>query len=363
MFNRNIASGLDLGASVAVVEAGHVVVDLWGGFATQDKAVPWDSNTITNVYSTTKTMVALVALMLIDRGQITPEDKVAKYWPEFASSDKADVTVAQIMSHTSGLPAWDPEFVLSDLYDWQRATSRLAESAPWWTPGTASGYHMLTYGHLIGEVVRRVTGATLGQYFRTEVALPLNIDFQIGLPSVDFSRVAPVFLGEGERMAVADRAQDSMFVRVLNSPDIGGVGTVSTTAWRQAEIGAANGHGNARSVALAQSAITNGGVIGGKRLLSPSTIELASKEQIDGIDLVLGIPFRFGLGYALSSPHYPIHSKEKVMYWGGFGGSRVINLPERGVTFAYVMNKLRPGAILGEPRGDDLFAALLECLN
>lgn len=363
VFADNLSSGADLGASVAVVEEGRLVVDLWGGDATQDGSVKWNTNTITNVYSTTKTMVALVALMLIDRGQISPDDRVAKYWPEFEANGKHDVTIAHLMAHTSGLAAWEPPFTLSDLYDWNTATSRLASAAPWWQPGSAFGYHMLTYGHLIGEVVRRVTGKSLGKFFRDEIAQPLGIDFHIGLHPSEHSRVSPVFLGEGPRMDFSGFKSDSFFMRTHIGPNIGGPETVSTSEWRTAEIGAANGHGNARSVALAQSAMSNGGVVLGKRLLSESTIKLAGRQQADNVDLVLQLPIRFGLGYALSSPHYAIHANENVLYWSGFGGSRIINLPERGITFAYVMNKLRPGAILGDPRGDELFLAMLGSLN
>ena len=360
---RNLGSGADLGVSVAVVEHGRLVVDLWGGFATQDRRTSWTEKTITNVYSTTKTMVALVALMLIDRGQISPDDCVAKFWPEFEQNGKHAVTVAHLLSHTSGLPAWEQPFTLADLYDYETATSRLASAAPWWKPGTASGYHMVNYGHLIGEVVHRVTGTRLGQYFRDEIARPLGIDFHIGLPEVEHTRVSPVFMGEGPQMDLSQLPPDNFMLRTLVAPFIGGPDTVSTVAWRTAEIGGANGHGNARAVALAQSAITNRGLVGGKRLLSESTIALTGTQMSDDVDLVLQLPLRFGLGYALSSPEYPLHSNENVRYWGGFGGSRIINLPDRGITFAYVMNKLKPGAILGDERGDELFSAVLEAAN
>jgi CubicO group peptidase (beta-lactamase class C family) len=155
---------------------------------------------------------------------------------------------------------------------------------------------------------------------------------------------------------------DSFFIRTHLAPNIGGPENTATHEWRTAEIGAANGHGNARSVALAQSAITNEGTVKGKKLLSQSTIELAAAQQVEGTDLVLQLPIRFGLGFALSSPHHPVYEGRNVMYWSGFGGSRIIHLPDEGITFAYVMNKLQPGAILGEPRGDALFGALLASL-
>ena len=363
VFAANLELGSDLGASVAVVERGRVVVDLCGGFATQDRTTPWTSDTITNVYSTTKTMVALVALMLIDRGEIAPDDRVAAFWPEFAQNGKDDVTIAHLMAHMSGLPAWNPPFTLTDLCDWPTAVNRLAEMEPWWKPGTAFGYHMLTYGHLIGEVVRRVTGQSLGEFFKWEIAEPLGIDFHIGLHPSHHHRVSPVFLGEGERMDLSRFSADSFFIRTHIAPNIGGPENTASREWRTAEIGAANGHGNARSVALAQSALTNEGLVNGKQLLSPRTISLVGVQQVEGVDLVLQLPVRFGLGYALTSPHHPVHQGRNVWYWSGFGGSRIIHLPDEGITFAYVMNKLQPGAILGEPRGDALFSALLASLN
>lgn len=363
VFAENLKSGADLGASVAVVERGSVVVDLCGGFTTQDRDAPWTPNTIANVYSTTKPMVALVALMLIDRGEIAPDDRVAKYWPEFAKNGKEDITIAHLMSHTSGLPAWDPPFSLADLYDWQVAVDRLADMTPWWKPGTAIGYHVLNYGHLIGEVVRRVTGQSLGEFFKREIAEPLGIDFHIGLHPSHHHRVSPVFLGEGSRIDISQFKPDSYFIRTQIAPNIGGPENTATHEWRVAEIGAANGHGNALSVALAQSAMTNEGVVNEKKLISQRTIELAGAQQVEGVDLVLQVPMRFGLGFALASPHYPVQQGRNVLYWGGFGGSRIIHLPDEGITFAYVMNKLQPGAILGEPRGDALFGALLASLN
>ncbi len=192
LFAAKLESGEDLGASLAVNIDGEMVVDLWGGWADEARTVPWTENTITCVFSTTKTMTALAALVLVDRGELDLDANVAAYWPEFAARGKAGIKVRQLLSHTSGVSGWDQPITLEDLYDWDKSTALLAAQAPWWEPGTASGYHMLNYGHLIGEVIRRITGQRLGEFFAAHIAGPLGADFHIGLPPSEFHRVANV---------------------------------------------------------------------------------------------------------------------------------------------------------------------------
>src|SRR6266704_5755239 len=177
LFAAKLESGEDLGASLAVNIDGEMVVDLWGGWADEARTVPWTENTITNVFSTTKTMTSLAALVLVDRGELDLDATVAKYWPEFAARGKAGIKVRHLLSHTSGVSGWDRPVTIDDVYDWDKSTAMLAAQAPWWEPGTASGYHALTYGHLIGEVLRRVTGKTLKDFVRDEIASPLEADF------------------------------------------------------------------------------------------------------------------------------------------------------------------------------------------
>ena len=182
-----------MGASCCATLDGETVVDLWGGFADEKKTRPWQPDTIVNVYSTTKTMTALTALLLADRGELDFDAPVARYWPEFAANGKERIKVSQVMSHSSGLCAWrEPITDPGDLYDWEKMTSLLAAQAPLWEPGTASGYHMFTLGFLIGEVVRRITGKSLGTFFREEIAGPLGADFHIGLPASEDPRVADI---------------------------------------------------------------------------------------------------------------------------------------------------------------------------
>jgi CubicO group peptidase (beta-lactamase class C family) len=189
-FEDNLASGVDLGAALCVTVEGETVVDLWGGFADSAGVRPWRRDTIVNVYSTTKTVTALTALLLADRGELDLDAPVARYWPEFAANGKEGVRVSHVMSHSAGLPAWQEPMRTEDLYDWEKATTLLAAQAPDWEPGTASGYHALTQGYLVGEVVRRITGRSLGTVLRDEIAGPLQADFHIGLPASEETRVA-----------------------------------------------------------------------------------------------------------------------------------------------------------------------------
>jgi CubicO group peptidase (beta-lactamase class C family) len=344
LFAAKLESGEDLGASLAVIVDGEMVVDLWGGWADEARTVPWTENTIANVFSTTKTMTALAALALVDRGQLDLDATVARYWPEFAAQGKAGIKVRHLLSHTSGVSGWEQPITLDDVYDWDKSTAMLAAQAPWWEPGTASGYHMLTYGHLIGEVIRRITGQRLGEFFAAHLAGPLGADFHIGLPPSEFHRVANVVPPPAiPTMPVFDPTQldpNSVAFKTWTNPTMQPLHECSCTErWRRADIGAANGHGNARSVARLQSAVACGGEVDGVRLLSPQTIDRIFEVQSNGIDLVIGIPFKFGVGYSLTP-------EGRMCAWGGTGGSTVIIDVDRRITFAYVMNKMAPAAAI-----------------
>jgi len=287
-FEEQLESGEELGASIAIVIDGAPVVDMWGGWSDPEHSKRWEKDTITNVWSTTKTMTALVALMLVDRGELDVHEKVAKYWPEFGANGKQGIEVRHLLSHTSGVSAWAQPVAVEDIYDWEKSTAMLAAQAPWWEPGTASGYHALNQGHLVGEVIRRITGRSLGTYFAEEVAGPLGADFQIGLSPADFSRVSNVVPPPPLPVDFATLDRESVMFKTFTGPSPDASESWKPE-WRQAEIAAANGHGNARSVARIQSVITNGGEVDGVRLLSPKTIETIFEEQSNGVDLVLGL--------------------------------------------------------------------------
>jgi CubicO group peptidase (beta-lactamase class C family) len=351
MFEDNLAGGTDVGASFCVTVAGETVVDLSGGFADEARTRPWRDDTIVGVYSTTKTMTALTALLVADRGELDFEAPVARYWPEFAAGGKDDVTVAQLMSHSSGLCGWREPITRYDLYDWEKVTALLAAQEPYWKPGTASGYHGLTQGYLVGEVVRRITGRSLGTVFREEIAAPLGADFHIGLPESEDARVAELI-----PPAAAPPIGDSdLQANMANNPELD-VSITRTRSWRAAEIPAVGGIGNARAVAEIHAILANGGIAKGRRFMSEAGCRRALQPQVEGVDLILGVPIRFGLGFALDTGFM---LNPDTLYWGGYGGSlAIIDLTAR-TTIAYTMNKMS-GTTTGDLRAYGLAMAFWE---
>jgi CubicO group peptidase (beta-lactamase class C family) len=358
---RNLDSGEELGASLVLDIDGEIVVDLWGGFSDEGRTVPWSEHTITNVWSSTKTVTSLAALMLVDRGQLDVDAPVARYWPEFAAQGKQDALVRHILSHASGVSGLDQPAVVEDLYDWTAATSRMAAQAPWWPPGTASGYHALNFGHLVGEVVRRISGKTLKQFVAEEIAGPLGADFQIGAAESDWHRISDVIPPPPLPFDFAALDSDSPTVKTLTGPFVLAE-VANTPGWRRADIGAANGHANARSVARIMSVVARGGEVDGVRLLSQDTIDLIFREQQNGIDLVLGVPLRFGIGYGLPQLDIlPWIPDERICYWGGWGGSMIVMDVGRRMTISYMMNKMGPG-IVGSDRSAEYGQAIYDAL-
>jgi CubicO group peptidase (beta-lactamase class C family) len=348
-FSASIDSGTDCGGSVALVIDGESVIDMWGGWVDEAHSAPWATDTITNVWSTTKTMVALAALTLVERGQLDVYTPVCHYWPEFAANGKQDIEVRHLLSHTSGVSGWEQPFVVDDLYDWESSTARLAAQAPWWQPGTASGYHALNYGHLIGEVIRRITGKAFKQFFADEIAGPLGADFTVGSPESNHHRIANVIPPPPIDIDMANIDFNGPMFKTFTSP-LADASMANTSAWRAADIGGANGHGNARSVARIQSIVSHGGTVHGVSLLSPKTINVIFDQQSSGPDLVLGVPLNFGIGYCLPTPETADYIPTgRICFWGGWGGSLVINDLDRRMTFAFMMNKMGPGLIGGEP--------------
>ncbi|MEQ9436976.1 serine hydrolase domain-containing protein [Hyphomonas sp.] len=345
-FQTHLDTGADIGASFCVTKDGETVVDLWGGFADIEGTRPWEKDTIVNVYSTTKTMTALTALLLADRGELDFDAPVAKYWPEFAASGKADVKVSHLMSHSAGLSGWREPMTNDDLYDWEKATSLLAAQAPLWEPGTAPGYHAITQGYLVGEVIRRVAGKSVGTLFREEIAGPLGADFHIGLPASEDARVADL-KPPADASISADPTMTEIKKITFSNPGID-VSETRTRAWRGAEIPAAGGTGNARSVATIHTILANGGMANGKRFMSEAGCRKALEEQIQGTDLILGIPVRYGLGFGLSGPMSPALN-EHSMFWGGYGGSIALIDMEAHTTMSYAMNRME-GTTTGDMR-------------
>jgi CubicO group peptidase (beta-lactamase class C family) len=355
----NLERGADVGASICVIHDGQTMVDIWGG-TIDDQGTPWAEDTIINVWSTTKTMTALTALLLADRGELDFHAPVARYWPEFAANGKEAIEVRHLMAHTAGLSGWHEPMTEADVVDWEKATSLLAAQAPWWEPGSASGYHALTQGYLVGEVIRRASGGTtVGELFAKELAGPLGADFHIGTGPEHDARVARVIPPADSTLggdAIQALGPDSIAVRTLSNPPLTADWSW-TEAWRRAEIPAAGGHGNARSVARVQSLLSHGGEVDGIRLLSPAGCEAVFEQQASGVDLVLQAPITYGIGYGISSAEMPIGPNERTCFWGGWGGSIVVNDLENRLTVAYVMNRMGEGTT-GDDRGIGvLFAA------
>lgn len=359
VFDEHLDSGAELGAALCVTVDGDPVLDLWGGYADEAKTTLWGADTLVNVFSVTKTMTALCALLLVDRGELDVDERVSHYWPEFAENGKGDIRIRHLLSHTSGVSGWDRPIELVDIYDSEAAAARLATQAPWWEPGTASGYHALNYGHLIGEVVRRITGRSLGKFFADELAGPLGADFHIGTGPEHADRIATLIPPELPDFDLATLDQDSVLIKTLTSPMLD-LAETGTAAWRAAENGAVNGHGNARSVARVQSLIANGGELSGKQFLSPATIELIFREQADGVDLAILTPLRFGIGYGLPRPQtFPHIPDGRVCWWAGYGGAMVVNDLDRRITFAYTMNRMATG-LIGSDRCDSYLKATFD---
>jgi CubicO group peptidase (beta-lactamase class C family) len=344
-FQANLDSGDDVGASFCATVEGETVVDLWGGWADEAKTRPWEKDTIVNVYSTTKTMTALTALLLADRGELDFDAPVARYWPEFAANGKEGVKVSHLMAHSAGLSGWKEPITREDIYDWDKVCALLAAQAPYWEPGTAPGYHALTQGYLVGEVVRRVTGRSLGTVFREEIAGPLGEDFHIPPPP-----------GGG----IGDGEQSDLTRNMSSNPPINPLDT-RTREWRAAEIPAAGGHGNARSVAQIHTILANGGVAKGKRFMSEAGCRKALELQIEGTDLILGQPARFGMGFGLPGATLPLPNPNS-MFWGGYGGSLIIIDMDARTTFGYAMNKMAP-TTTGDMRAFGLAMAMWEGLS
>ncbi len=360
-FAANFAERGDVGASFAATVEGEYVIDLWAGHADAARTRPWEEDTIVNVYSTTKTMTFLAALVLADRGVLDLDAPVTDYWPEYGQAGKEQTLVRHFLSHTAGVPGFDPRLSADELYDWDTAVANLAAQAPWWEPGSQSGYHAITQGFLIGELVRRLTGKSFGTFFREEIAEPLGADFHVGVDPKDFPRLAEMIepVGDGGiTPPVPD--PDSIPARVFASAVLDGV--VNTPGWRQAEIPAANGHGNARSVVRAQTPMANGGSAFGVDLLSEAGTRRMLEEQSNGPDAVLVMPIRFGMGYAYPNEFMPMSPSENGMFWGGAGGSTIVVDPDHRVCFSYVMNQMA-AAIVGDVRGGSLGNAFYEALG
>ena len=363
VFERNFTEHHDVGACFASTVEGEFVVDIWGGHRDAAKTEPWAEDTIVCVYSSTKTMTFLCALLLADRGELDLYAPVVKYWPEFGQNGKEATEVRHFLSHTSALPGFEPTVRGAELYDWDFCIGNLERQAPWWEIGAQSGYHAATQGFLIGEVVRRVTGQSIGTFFRQEIAEPLGADFHIGVDPRHFPRIAELVPSE-----MPPDPSENPFVDVEPGSIVDRIGkslemdedAVTTAAFRQAEIPAVNGHGNARSIVRAKTPLANGGRAFGVELLSAAGCECILDEQIHDVDHLFGFPLKFGMGYAFGTDDR-LAPAETSMFWGGAGGSSVVLDLGHRMCHSYVMN-LMSNSIFADTRSVDLGKAVYECL-
>jgi CubicO group peptidase (beta-lactamase class C family) len=363
-FVANFRERGEPGAAVCVSVGGKPVVDLWGGYADIANTKPWQQDTLVNVFSVGKALCALAAARIVEQRLADLDAPVAKLWPQFAQNGKEAITFRQILSHRGALPAIAKPLPDGAALDWNVMIHALEEQTPWWEPGTAFGYHVNTYGFLIGEIVRRAAGKTLGALIREEVAGPLGADIHIGLPREHHARVAEyrwpgtsTMTPPGENATRIDRMRWNTY---WNPPGISGAHWVNTPQWRLAEVPSTNGHGNARSVARIYAALAKGGAIDGVRIAGEDILSEFTTEHSRGEDQITQHPARFGLGFQLTQPERPLGPNAHAFGHFGAGGSLGFCDPDADMGFGYVTNDMGPR--WQNPRNRALMEAVYACL-
>ena len=362
VFLCNFTDSIEVGASFAAVCDGKTVVDIWGGFRDRACTTRWHGDTLVNLYSATKGIAAAAVAVAVDRGLLDYDARVTDYWPEFGAHGKGVLTVAQLLAHMGGLCGPRERLQVTDLYDFDKMASMLAAMEPWWPPGTASGYHALLWGYLPGELIRRTSGMTLGQYFHTHIALPAGAeaDCYIGMPEDQLHRVSDMLGPNHARIqppAGPPPDLPTLHPVALQNPLIRPYQDVSSSAWRKAEIAAANGQGNARGLARIYAALAQDG--GG--LVSAKTLAAATRLEVDmQVDLVLGTRLQWSRGFAHND--HGLWGPNAIAFGhNGAGGSIGFADPVSRVGVGYAMNQMQPGVEV-QTRGGRLVAALYDCL-
>ncbi len=360
-FGESFTQRGDVGASLSVVLDGKRMVDLWGGYTDASLTTEWQEDSIVNVYSTTKGITAIAAAILVDRGELDVNGAVVRYWPEFGGAGKSGIPVRWLLSHEAGLPVIDAPIPPGGALDWGTMTRLLQQQTPVWQPGTKMGYHAVTYGWLVGEVIRRITGKSPGAFVRDEIAKPLGVDFFIGTPAREDGRIASMIPQAAGLAGNAD--PNSLAARALGLAGPPAGAGVNTREWRAAELPAANGHTNARALAHIYGCLARGGDLGGVRLLRKKTIETFATEVVSGDDAVIGIHARRGLGFIISSPGGRYHWGPNPRSFGhsGAGGSLGFADPDAKLGLGYAMNKMASG-LSADPRWTPLIDAVYACL-
>jgi CubicO group peptidase (beta-lactamase class C family) len=358
-FAANFDQRGEVGAAVCVYAGGRPVVDLWGGVADPTTDRPWDADTLVLVYSSTKGVTSVCANLLVQRGQLDPDAPVAAYWPEFADAGKGAITVAQLLSHQVGLPLVEGDYTFEQTLDWEVMTRALARQAPIWAPGTKHGYHMRTFGWLVGELLRRAdpAGRTVGTLLREDIAAPLGIDFWIGLPEELEPRVARLVPPRTDlRAALRAFGDELLLARVFSNPSghYNYDDMWNTRALHACELPSSNGIGNARSLARLYASCV--GEVDGVRTLDDETVQRATTPLVRGADEVIMVETCFGLGFMLDAS-FGAANPTSAFGHAGAGGSLAFADPDRGIAFGYVMNDLRFDP-KGDPRSEELVRAV-----
>jgi CubicO group peptidase (beta-lactamase class C family) len=365
-FATNFADGLELGASLSISVGGRNVVDLWGGHLDAARTRPWERDSVVCVFSCTKGVVAIATMWAVDRGLVDLDAPVASYWPEFAAAGKDQLPVRWLLTHEAGLPAIGPRMPLGSLSDWDAMVSALAAQSPWWEPGTAHGYHGVTFGHLIGEVLRRATGRTCGALIRDELAAPLDIELWMPLPRerdagtadllVDMSRDGTFFDGWDPKTSLGPRSFG-------NPPDSNDPTHCMSDQWRRAEIPAANLHANARSLDRLYGVLAAGGEVPQLALASTELVEEFGRCHVSGTDMVMELPTAFGLGFEHTIPEWRFGPGARTYGHNGSGGSLGLVDPDAELSLGYAMNRLWWGPDRTDPRWTPIFEALYAALS
>jgi CubicO group peptidase (beta-lactamase class C family) len=357
-FAANFAEGLERGARFTLVEAGETVIDLWAGHADRALTRPFDERTLTAVFSTTKAIASLLVARLADAGQLSYGQPVAELWPEFAQAGKAAVTVGQALSHQAGLPGFPEPMDPQLWFDWEAICAKLAAMAPMWPPGSASGYHAITFGYIAGEIFRRVDGRSMGAALRQDLAEPFALDLWIGLPESEDGRVADLQRPNAlPQFGPPNPARTAAFLTPWASP-----GGRNQAEWRRAEIPSANGHATAEALARLMGALADGGRLDGRKILSPALIAEATRERIRGADLVLPFLMSWGAGFMRNETEAPWGPGLATFGHSGWGGSCAFADPERRLGGAYVMNR-QGTALMGDARPKRLIEAAYAALG
>lgn len=356
-FADNFARGEELGARFVVTLDGAVVVDLMAGFADRARTRLYNEATLTPVFSTTKAIAAILIARLVDQGRLDYRQPVSDVWPEFAQAGKADITVEQVMSHQAGLSGFTEPMDAALWLDWQAICDRLAAMRPLWPPGTANGYHPVTFGYLAGEIFRRIDGRTMGQALRQDLAEPFGLDLWIGLPDEEHHRASEMMRPSSlAQFGPPNVALTAAFLSKWSSPS-----SADVAAWRRAEIPSANGHATAHGLARLMSALARDGSMGERDILSPGMTARLSAERIRGPDLVLPFDISWGAGVMRNEPNLFYGPTPDAFGHSGWGGSCAFADPSWGLACAYVMNR-QSAHLIGDPRPRRLIEAVYASL-